>query len=375
MRHKPPNWKPFTMTVEVLSTLAMFLILIRIAVSSRNEPTEEYTLSCNPSTKHLFGKFFVQRFFDAREELKLEDWSSKQFENPSEYASIVEHVLIKFFSCNSGTLVYYRRNQKPIIYSRIWKCANEGIGMNLHQITVADRTPLSKGMVHEVKTQAALQEILKTMHREGFLNSTESNVFTFVREPFSKFISGFTESVFRTSPRKTLRRPSEIPMILNISTAKKYLEMIFDCKAPLVQLDHIYPISGSLFEYNVKVVGHLETFLDDWNRLVKPLYNIQRPYNERHGFHPTSEIHPRNKNNPNKQQTDPSHVRPTLRALFEREINYKRALCHFLLIDYVCLPEYPLPVDCLFLNATLHLAREALLSRREIPPCPSRINS
>ena len=102
-----------------------------------------------------------------------------------------------------------------------------------------------------------------------------------------------------------------------------------------------------------------------------------------YGFHPTSEIHPRSKKskgNPNPNinikhrsnaesnaVADPGNVRPNLRLLFSKEVKYKRAICHLLLIDYVCLPEYPLPSDCLFLNETMHRARQALHRKQEIP--------
>lgn len=127
-------------------------------------------------------------------------------------------------------------------------------------------------------------------------------------------------------------------------------------------------MSGALFEFNVNKVGHLEKFKKDWDTYIRPAYHINAEYNEKHGAHPTSEIHPvRNKNSARVSVVDPSHVRPTLRLLFEKEIKYKRALCHLLLIDYICLPEYPLPNDCLFLNATLHAAREALSLKKTIP--------
>lgn len=81
-------------------------------------------------------------------------FSSKvtQERNPSEFAVIAEYVLVKFFSWTGGTLVYYRRDMDPIIYARIWKCANEGIGMNLHTMISGQGTPLSKALVHEAKT-------------------------------------------------------------------------------------------------------------------------------------------------------------------------------------------------------------------------------
>ena len=46
---------------------------------------------------------------------------------------------------------------------------------------------------------------------------------------------------------------------------------------------------------------------------------------------------------------------------------YTRAVCHLLLVDYVCLPSYPLPPDCQFLNRSRATAMEALSKGVMIP--------
>eukprot|EP01036_Dinobryon_divergens_P035423 gene35423-45896_t len=144
-------------------------------------------------------------------------------------------------------------------------------------------------------------------------------------------------------------------------------------------MDHFFPLSGALFEFPLRAVGHLERFKEEWDTIIRPLYGITEEYNLRHGYHPTSEIHPRNKKNKNTNSYSNSNdmsiptagesnnVRSVLRLLFAKELKYKKAICHLLLIDYVCLPEYPLPIDCQFLNDTMHRAREALHQKREIP--------
>ena len=40
---------------------------------------KEGILECNPSTKHLFGRFFLQRYFDARDELGMENLRVSSF--------------------------------------------------------------------------------------------------------------------------------------------------------------------------------------------------------------------------------------------------------------------------------------------------------
>ena len=80
----------------------------------------------------------------------------KYEQNPSEFANIAEYVLVKFFSWTGGTLVFYRRDMDPIIYARIWKCANEGIGMNLHSMISGQNASFSMRIVHEAKTLGVL---------------------------------------------------------------------------------------------------------------------------------------------------------------------------------------------------------------------------
>ena len=46
---------------------------------------------------------------------------------------------------------------------------------------------------------------------------------------------------------------------------------------------------------------------------------------------------------------------------------YTRAICHMLLIDYVCLPEYSLPVECQFLNQSRAVAFGALGKDKMLP--------
>ncbi len=50
---------------------------------------------------------------------------------------------------------------------------------------------------------------------------------------------------------------------------------------------------------------------------------------------------------------------------------YTKAVCHLLLIDYVCLPEYSLPENCHFLNASRELAVDALKKGVHLPAMPS----
>jgi hypothetical protein len=146
----------------------------------------------------------------------------------------------------------------------------------------------------------------------------------------------------------------------------------------------MYPMAGALFEYNIGILGRLESFSSDWERLIMPTYGIGRPYNEDFGRHPTSVFHPHDKKRnltellslfvdrrslardkgkkkdgkavpANGQYVD--NARNVLIDLLHSHPEYMRAICHLILVDYVCLPDYPMPKSCGFLNRT----REAVI--------------
>ena len=57
-----------------LLSLFLFLLFLYGNVGMIESAIEEEGISqCNPSTKQLFGRFFLQRYFDAREELGMEN--------------------------------------------------------------------------------------------------------------------------------------------------------------------------------------------------------------------------------------------------------------------------------------------------------------
>lgn len=67
-------------------------------------------------------------------------------------------------------------------------------------------------------------------------------------------------------------------------------------------------------------------------------------------------------------ETDKTHARKALKQLATSEPNYMRALCHMLLIDYICLPMYPLPPPCSFLQSLRDKAVQAMEVNSEVPP-------
>ncbi len=180
-------------------------------------------------------------------------------------------------------------------------------------------------------------------------NISDFKTFTFVRNPFERFESGLAEAVFRAD--KT--------MLLNSTElVEKYLSEILNCRPSslLYHIEHVYPMSGELFNYDVDVAGYQENFELDWNRKVVPLYSLPTGFDLSEGIHFTSLHHPKIKTvlTPEglegRLPGDPSNLRYYFNKLVDEKPAYLRALCEILLIDYICLPYYELPWQCSYLK-------------------------
>lgn len=127
---------------------------------------------------------------------------------------------------------------------------------------------------------------------------------------------------------------------------------------------HFYRMSGTFFNFKVDIVGHLETFKDDWYNKVVPVYPVLKkfmPFNFNIGNHATAVNHPANKGK--KNSLDPQLTRHFYKLLLQSEPNVVRAICHMVLMDFVCFPEYRLPAECEHLNASVVNARALLLAK------------
>ena len=81
----------------------------------------------------------------------------------------------------------------------------------------------------------------------------------------------------------------DIPEVNN-TMIKNYIREFLDYKTLLEFMEHISIMSGAFFEYDIDLIGHMESFEHDWETTIKPAY--------------------------------------------------VRALCHLLMIDYVCFEQY-----------------------------------
>eukprot|EP00597_Dinobryon_sp_UTEXLB2267_P004596 CAMPEP_0170064954 /NCGR_PEP_ID=MMETSP0019_2-20121128/5230_1 /TAXON_ID=98059 /ORGANISM="Dinobryon sp., Strain UTEXLB2267" /LENGTH=176 /DNA_ID=CAMNT_0010271717 /DNA_START=744 /DNA_END=1274 /DNA_ORIENTATION=- len=166
-----------------------------------------------------------------------------------------------------------------------------------------------------------------------------------------------------------------------VSDVKSYLHGLLNYELPLILMGHFYPMSGVFFQFNIHTLGHVQSFKSFWEKTIVPMYGINLQFREQLGLHATSVHHPNvagqeskphspsrsNSSSASSNKYDPNNARQELLKLLRTEPRYKRAICHLLLVDYVCLPMYALPPECQFLNRTREAAIAAV-SRGQIIP-------
>ena len=101
---------------------------------------------------------------------------------------------------------------------------------------------------------------------------------------------------------------------------------------------------------------------------------MNKPYNPKLGGHPTSQ-RPANRVGAKKGSTRNATAantapigavtnklqgRNVLKSLFAAKKVYKMAVCHLILVDYVCFPNYKLPDECSYLQEEVEAARKML---------------
>ena len=254
-------------------------------------------------------------------------------------------------STNGGVILFKLKHSAQIVpFVPILKCANKGITENLIQMSsTIDWT------TDFITSREEYDRKFSTYLSSSGGDRVRS--FTFVRDPIQHFISGFVHSVFVTFPIAPL----------NESQVQQYLlDILLQRPTQLDMEEYMFPMSRTYLRFPVDIVGRLESFSEDWEREVVPAYGIAAPYDYRLGMHATSANHPagtgaaashsastkgeRNHGDDAAIDRDPLRARESLVALLRSQPHYLRALCHLLLLDYVCLPEYELPLACAFLQ-------------------------
>lgn len=220
---------------------------------------------------------------------------------PNGFFSSTQYIIQKFNTFNPGANLFYTSNGNVIPYAVMWKCVSDGIIKNLHRATVSNA---SFGSIRHQFIQSYDQfEFLlsSTRFQENGLTYESANqgkkfkLFTIVREPLDRFISGFTESIFRTFKHKKYFQSGSNSTLqtTNVSAIKEFINHFLAYKDPLLMMGHFFPMSGVLFQYPVHILGHVKSFQQDWEDIIKPAYNITIPFMDILGLHPTSVHHPK----------------------------------------------------------------------------------
>ena len=353
--------------------LLIIYILISIIIFCSCSPWPkvekvEHKIICNPSTPKLVSKFLIQRYLDARTELGMNDASKNLLDKKaSSYYDNVDYVLLKLFGFNPEVVIFVTTKGTVIPYLRMFKCANEGISANLFLLTVSKGTILSNGIRMNAKTQNSKDMLLHSLHHNHEYRNISKPTFTFVREPTQRFMSGFTETIFKHVQKYNIKNSDGSIKRINESEAKGYLEQLFDFRPSLWDIEHMFPMSGAFFQFHIPLVGSVEQMKFDWETKIKPMYDINATYNNKMGVHDTSVYHPLVVEKKGQSSRDPNGARAVIKSVLNNDIRYSRAICQLLLIDYVCLPMYALPPKCMFLNDTRNAAMEAIRLGRVVP--------
>lgn len=362
-----------------MNFILIIYILISKLISCSSSPWPkaekvEHKIICNPSTSKLVSKFLIQRYLDARTELGMTDASKKLFDKKvSSYYDNVDFVLLKLFGFNPEVIIFVTMKGTVIPYLRMFKCANEGISANLFSLTVSKSTILSNGIRMNAKSNSAKDMLLNSLQHNHEYRNTTKPAFTFVREPTQRFMSGFTETVFKHVQKYNIKNSDGSNKRINESEAKDYLKQLFDFQPFLWDVEHMFPMSGAFFQFHVPLVGSVEQMKFDWETKIKPMYGINATYNNKLGVHDTSVYHPSVVEKKGQSSRDPNGARAAIKSVLNNDFRYSRAICQLLLIDYVCLPMYTLPPKCMFLNDTRYAAMEAIRLGHVAPRLPTAI--
>ena len=352
--------------------LFFFICAVSIILSTRCELLPQNI--CNPRTRDKLGNFLIEQWNLARSKVSLSAYES----------SSIEHKAIpylnRFYGANEGVIVY-SVNNTLVSYARILKCGNEAIMGNLKIFSRLDGPKNYRGTclatytdVIQFKNNFKNHKLdrYKPFQRKpldyNLLKTYDLPTFTILRDPLLRFESGLTEAAWRTSDYLTnLPDFNGNPFRVNSTeNVKEYIHEILNCQInhSLQQIHHIYTQSNVLFTYDINTVGYLDTFKTDWKQTIAPLYHLNNTiytFNSMYGKHPTSANHPTGPNRENDRASadqkaasagDPNFMRKYYKLLLKQQPEYLEAICHILLVDYICLPRYALPPQCQYLNQT-----------------------
>jgi len=281
--------------------------------------------------------FWVNSYINGRYELSKAD-DSIQWNN-NIYSPRMKRKVETFFKANVSSCIHMvndrRGRRRPVWYVTIFKAGNNNIRGNLQHFSGTPPEDISvKGYCPLWTPQQAEQRL-----RAERWTASSTPSFSFVREPLGHFMSGLAEAYYRSLHEKyNIRRyrnrgwepPDELSTVDMVKSLIR--DQLRGGRVQIFEREHYYPMAGVLHLWpDVSFIGRLEHFDRDWRR-VNTLYDTaMTTYDKAVGAHMSS--------------NDPNLIKKHTLQLLEEYPAYKRALCHLLLVDFVCF-EYALPEEC-----------------------------
>eukprot|EP01035_Chromulina_nebulosa_P038050 gene38050-51389_t len=345
------------------------------------------------------------------------------------YKTAVEKVLLGIFSFSNGVVINYDpKSIRPIPYARIIFNGEEKVYDYFSRLTQfpPNTNRKSQSLQHSnVKYKNHLELLLSAMsvseaevNEKGLsiqtvLDSTVSNVgvvpvVTFVREPLDRFFHGYCEAVSKLPPTSkgggdttTTTATPQSPKDATTKLGSDLVE-IMNFKEPFPRTSAIlFPMAGTFFEFEIGLIGQYEHMATDLHE-IRGAYKISSKQDHRlltpkekggngggtggggGSSNKDNKNNNKNSNNNNKKvgksgedsssitsaeggvTNNSVRLREALSSGGPQQQRFIRAICHLLLIDYVCLPMYVLPAECQFLRDARHAAAEALKRKEHV---------
>jgi hypothetical protein len=234
-------------------------------------------------------------FFDARLELNLSiPLPSLPTSHPSP-STLRSHLNSRFLRndvclrtnfLNSiyGALTFQLNQSNSIItYGRVFKVNSENIVDSLLKSSRDSPTLFNASFTGLNHALGAIDYQELTQHIQQQYHLKKSPIFSFFRHPIHHFLSGITESQFRSACRVSgtdLTNPAvhrcvenkKNTLVVSDEQARNILDLVFSCdwatiRESLWSTEHFSPQSTTLHEWKPQFIGYLENFTSYWSEL------------------------------------------------------------------------------------------------------------
>jgi hypothetical protein len=243
-----------------------------------------------------------------------------------------------FFAPNFGSEIFLLHN-KSVSYDVIFKGGSEMIA-----ITMARNDECREEDYHGVYSSRRTTSLsARTAMSLSIFKKSVTRSFTFIRDPLSHFVSGVVEAHMRKVASAHPKHTPELEALyqkhrVDVNMARTVLNCIIaeneSASEYLVGEQHFSIQSQSMHYWKPGFIGQLENLnTGDWSKLNQYLGTnisfVSRPHHD------------------HESSRDPMNMKGALLELLEADPRYMRAVCHLLMVDYVCMRDlYTLPPQC-----------------------------